>query len=131
MLELGSGAGLCGLAAAALGAQRTALTDYSSAVCFRVLAAGRRSNGCKARAERGHDTAVPQVLAVLRLNAAANGLTAATAVEHLDWEQPGRCALAELVFERVLASDVLYASVLAPVCFCRALGHLSCANPEA
>ena len=63
-----------------------------------------------------------QVLDVLRRNAAANGLAAATAVEHLDWEQPGqRCAFAGLTYERVLASDVLYASMLAPVCFRAAL----------
>lgn len=43
VLEVGSGAGLCGLAAATLSAKHTVLTDYSSAVCFLVHAAGRCS----------------------------------------------------------------------------------------
>lgn len=38
-LEQGFGAGLCGLVAAALGAEHTALTDHSPSVCVRALAA--------------------------------------------------------------------------------------------
>ncbi|KAK9822211.1 hypothetical protein WJX81_006190 [Elliptochloris bilobata] len=87
VIELGSGVGLCGLAAAAMGAQCAALSDYDSK---------------------------HQVLDVLRHNVALNDLAAKTVVEHLDWERPSLSALAGQKYDVALACDVLYASKLVP-----------------
>ena len=85
VLELGAGAGLAGLAALHLGAASVTVSDTP---------------------------AVPELLALLAKNAAANPQPGTGAVAHvspLDWTDDGRCG----AFDVVLASDVLYHEELA------------------
>jgi hypothetical protein len=79
VIELGAGAGLAGLAAASLGAERVTLTDLEAN------------------------------LPLLSRNAAANGLERAVAVSPLDWTSPQLpAALRDEPFDLVLAADVVH-----------------------
>ena len=82
----------------------------------------------KTELQERQQTAGLQVSDVLLRNACASGLAlaAGTNVEHLSWDQLGRCALTGLTVHVVLASDMLYASMLTLVCLWCVLPWLNC-----
>ena len=77
-LELGAGLGVVGILLAKLGATVT-LSDNS-----------------------------PEVLTLLRRNAAENGVVRATSVAHLAWEQPAALAMEPESLDLIVGSDLVY-----------------------